>query len=62
MPTHCGATEQDNTWDDDWGRFFADRRLGDLVNRLGDPTITKEWERLREKCVMVLQLTGLHAG
>lgn len=49
IPTHCGATEQDNTWDGDWGRFFADRRLGDLVRRLGDPTITKEWEKLKEK-------------
>lgn len=49
MPTHCGATQQDNTWEADWATFFRERRLGDLVRRLGDGQITAAWERLSAK-------------
>lgn len=51
VPTHCGATEQDNTWEQSWEDFFRDRRLGDLVRRIDEPQITKEWEELQKKCV-----------
>lgn len=27
VPTYCGATEQDNTWKEDWAEFYADNRL-----------------------------------
>ncbi|EGO57178.1 hypothetical protein NEUTE1DRAFT_117608, partial [Neurospora tetrasperma FGSC 2508] len=27
VPTYCGATEQDNTWKEDWAEFYAENRL-----------------------------------
>ncbi|KAJ4390525.1 hypothetical protein N0V85_007135 [Neurospora sp. IMI 360204] len=27
VPTYCGATEQDNSWKEDWAEFYADNRL-----------------------------------
>ena len=54
VPTFCGATEQDNTWEVSWEVFFRDRRLGDLVRRLKDQEISTEWERLREGSVAEL--------
>lgn len=47
--THCGVTEQDNRWEDDWRVFYEKRRLGDLVKRIGDSEISKAWEELRAK-------------
>ena len=49
VPTHCGVTEQDNRWEKEWEVFFRDRRLGDLVRRLGDGEITSAWEKMRNK-------------
>lgn len=49
VPTHCGATEQDNTWEKNWARFYRDRRLGDLVRRLGDVSVQKEWDGMQDK-------------
>ena len=49
VPTHCGATEQDNTWEESWEAFFRDRRLGDIVRRLGDAKVTKTWDRMKER-------------
>jgi fructosamine-3-kinase len=43
------VTEQDNTWEEDWETFYRDRRLGDLVRRIGDEQVTQAWERLQEK-------------
>jgi protein-ribulosamine 3-kinase len=54
IPTHCGVTEQDNTWEKDWMTFFRDRRLGDLVNRIADNEISAQWERMRELVVPAL--------
>lgn len=51
VPTHCGPTEQDNTWEDRWDVFYRDRRLGDLVRRIGDPAISQSWEKMKERCV-----------
>lgn len=49
VPTHCGATEQDNTWEERWEVFFRDRRLGDLVERIGDKRVDKAWKRCLER-------------
>ncbi|KAJ9121023.1 hypothetical protein QFC24_005004 [Naganishia onofrii] len=54
VPTHCGATEQDNTWEDSWEVFFRDRRLGDLVHRIGDKAISQSWEKMKSKAVPLL--------
>lgn len=51
VPTHCGATEQDNTWEESWEVFWRDRRLGNLVNRIGDKEINALWEDMKRKCV-----------
>lgn len=48
VPTHCGATEMDNTWEKDWPTFFAERRIGDIVKRIGDSALTQLEEQLRE--------------
>ncbi len=49
VPTHCGATEQDNTWTASWEAFFRDRRLGDLVRRIGDRRVDAAWARCKER-------------
>jgi protein-ribulosamine 3-kinase len=49
VPTFCGVTEQDNRWEEDWGVFFRDRRLGDMVRRIDDKDISKVWEGMKEK-------------
>lgn len=51
VPTHCGVTEQDNTWEEDWETFFRERRLGELVRRIGDRAISTSWETLKQKLV-----------
>ena len=48
VPTHCGVTEQDNTWDQDWATFFGERRLGDMVRRTGDASIQAEWDKMQK--------------
>ncbi|PWN28602.1 Ketosamine-3-kinase [Jaminaea rosea] len=48
VPTHCGATEMDNTWEEDWPTFFAERRIGDIVKRIGDSGLTELEQQLRE--------------
>ncbi|WVQ96383.1 hypothetical protein IAU59_003488 [Kwoniella sp. CBS 9459] len=54
VPTHCGVTEQDNTWEEDWETFFRDRRLGDMVRRIGDRDISGAWEGLKARAVPLL--------
>lgn len=49
VPTFCGVTEQDNTWTEGWKEFFTERRLGNMVKRIGDSEISAEWARLKEK-------------
>jgi protein-ribulosamine 3-kinase len=51
VPTHCGVTEQDNTWEERWDFFYRDRRLGDLVRRIGDPAISQSWEKMEARYV-----------
>jgi protein-ribulosamine 3-kinase len=45
--TYCGVTEQYNGWEEDWGVFFKDRRIGDLVRRIGDRDIASAWDDLQ---------------
>ncbi|WRT69381.1 uncharacterized protein IL334_006365 [Kwoniella shivajii] len=52
--THCGVTKQDNKWEGSWEVFFRDRRLGDLVKRIGDSSINKEWELMKDKAIPLL--------
>lgn len=47
--TFCGVTEQDNGWEDDWGVFFRDKRLGHLVSRIGDQEVQDAWEEMLRK-------------
>ena len=51
VPTHCGVTEQDNTWEESWEVFFRERRLGDMVRRIRDPQITQAFDKLKDKSV-----------
>ncbi|WOO79803.1 Ketosamine-3-kinase [Vanrija pseudolonga] len=53
-PTHCGATEQRNDWNESWEAFFRDQRLGDLVRRLGDARISNLWEEMVAGAVPLL--------
>ena len=41
IPTCCGATVQDNTEERDWATFFGERRIGDLIRRIGDGELEK---------------------
>nr|ODN95382.1 fructosamine kinase [Cryptococcus depauperatus CBS 7855] len=54
VPTHCGATEQDNTWETNWEVFFRDRRLGYLIRKIDDKQLTDLWGELRAKAVPLL--------
>ena len=49
VPTHCGVTEQDNTWTESWKEFFVRRRAGDIVRRLGDERVTQLWAEMQER-------------
>lgn len=49
VPTHCGVTEQDNTWEEEWEVFYRDRRLGDLVRRIGDKQVDQAWKQMKDK-------------
>jgi protein-ribulosamine 3-kinase len=33
---YCGLTEQDNSWQESWPTFFAEQRIGALVNKIHD--------------------------
>ncbi|WWC73403.1 uncharacterized protein I206_107370 [Kwoniella pini CBS 10737] len=52
--THCGITKQNNEFTENWEEFFRDKRLGDLINRIEDSTINKEWEIMKEKTIPIL--------
>lgn len=49
MPTHCGATAQDNTWEASWEVFFAERRMGVVVRLLGDARVARAWEAMKRR-------------
>ena len=54
MPTHCGATELDNTWEQSWVTFFTERRLGDIVKRIGDRELADAHARLQRRAYALL--------
>ncbi|CAO1614138.1 unnamed protein product [Sympodiomycopsis kandeliae] len=52
-PTHCGETEQNNSWNDSWASFWADQRIGDLIKRIdkrygGDAELVKLEGQMRK--------------
>jgi protein-ribulosamine 3-kinase len=49
VPTHCGISELDNTWEDTWEVFYRDRRLGDVINKINDSDLNDEWEKMKHK-------------
>ncbi|PWY98188.1 hypothetical protein BCV70DRAFT_233135 [Testicularia cyperi] len=49
VPTHCGATKQDNTWTASWTEFWGNRRIGDLVRRISASRKDSELEQLEEQ-------------
>jgi len=59
VPTHCGETEQDNTWEEDWMVFYRDRRIMSLLDRIGDFEIKKLGKTLCELVIPFL-LTNFH--
>lgn len=44
---------QDNTWEVSWPKFWAERRIGDLVNRIHashpDPELRKLEQQMRDR-------------
>ncbi|PLW38614.1 hypothetical protein PCASD_08230 [Puccinia coronata f. sp. avenae] len=59
VPTHCGETEQDNTWENEWMVFFRDRRIMSVVERIDDAEITKLGKTLCDLVIPFL-LTDFH--
>jgi fructosamine-3-kinase len=49
VPIFCGPTQQDNTWEASWEVFFRDRRLGDVVRRIGERGVEDLWARMKER-------------
>lgn len=41
VPTNCGETVQDNTIERSWAAFFGKRRIGDVVDRIGDKDLQR---------------------
>ncbi|KAE8227421.1 hypothetical protein CF319_g117 [Tilletia indica] len=56
VPTHCGVTEQDNTFESDWRTFWERRRIGDLVERIGDQRLSALQEEMQSSGVYDLLL------
>ena len=49
VPTHCGVSELDNTWEESWEVFYRDRRLGDVIGKIEDSEINQEWAKMKDK-------------
>lgn len=49
VDTFCGVTRQSNSWKDSWTEFYVENRLGDLVTRLNDSSISHEWEKMQQR-------------
>ncbi|CAD6885822.1 unnamed protein product [Tilletia controversa] len=56
VPTHCGVTEQDNTYERDWRTFWERRRIGNLVERIGDQRLSSLQEEMQSSGVYDLLL------
>jgi protein-ribulosamine 3-kinase len=53
VPTHCGISQLDNTWEESWEVFYRDRRLGDVIKKINDNDINDEWEKMKNKYVHI---------
>jgi len=52
QPNYCGTTLQDNTWTDNWPEFYAQRRIGNLVQQIRTSRgISSEELKIYEKLV-----------
>lgn len=51
VPTHCGVSELDNTWEESWEVFYRDRRLEDVVKKIGDGQISQEWAKMKSRYI-----------
>ncbi|KAG0653580.1 hypothetical protein C6P46_002472 [Rhodotorula mucilaginosa] len=51
IPTCCGATVQDNTEERDWATFFGERRIGDLIRRIGDAELEKLGGEVQQRVI-----------
>lgn len=49
VPTHCGISELDNTWEESWEVFYRDRRLGDVIRKIDDEDLNNEWDKMKIK-------------
>ncbi|EST09464.2 Fructosamine/Ketosamine-3-kinase [Kalmanozyma brasiliensis GHG001] len=58
VATYCGVTRQENSWNTSWPKFWADQRIGDLVNRInadqGDPELKDLEQQMRDRVYPVL--------
>jgi protein-ribulosamine 3-kinase len=53
VPTHCGISQLDNTWEDSWEVFYRDRRLADVIKKINDSDVNHEWEKMKNKYVHI---------
>jgi protein-ribulosamine 3-kinase len=49
VPTHCGISQLNNTWEESWEVFYRDRRLADVIKKINDNDINDEWEKMKHK-------------
>jgi protein-ribulosamine 3-kinase len=49
VPTHCGVSELDNTWEESWEVFYRDRRLEDVIGKINDGQLNDEWDKMKNK-------------
>ena len=61
--SYCGLTLQDNTWQDNWPKFFAEQRIGALVSQIQkergmSSEHLKVYEKLIEKIPSLLPVSS----
>ncbi|GAA5842386.1 hypothetical protein JCM11251_004213 [Rhodosporidiobolus azoricus] len=54
IPTCCGVTQQDNTEEASWSDFFSKRRIGDLLQRIGDSELSKLGKAVQDRVIPAL--------
>lgn len=51
IPTNCGVTVQDNTTESDWATFWSKRRLGNMLDRIGDNELKRIGREVQQRWV-----------
>ncbi|POY72096.1 hypothetical protein BMF94_4903 [Rhodotorula taiwanensis] len=51
IPTNCGVTVQDNTTESDWATFWSKRRLGNMLDRIGDNELKRIGREVQQRVV-----------